>query len=120
MQQTTINLTTIFTSAGTYSVTSQAHDSTGAFGDSDNSTAVSFKVAAVAPSISAQPQGTTYAEGAIATAMSITASVSDGGTLTYKWQKSIDSVWTDIPYATNNTYTPSTATAGYKTGLFFI
>ena len=114
MQQITIDLTTIFTSAGTYSVTSQAHDSTGAFIDSDDSTAVSFKVAA-APSISVHPQNASYSVGGTATALSVTASVGDGGTLSYKWQISIDSVWTDIPYATNNTYTPSTATAGTYT-----
>ena len=112
MQQITIDLTTIFTSAGTYSVTSRAHDSTGAFRDSDNSTAVSFKVAA-APSISVHPQNASYSAGGTATALSVTASVGDGGTLSYKWQKSTDSgtSYSDISGATSSTYTPDVSTA---------
>jgi hypothetical protein len=111
MQQITIDLTTIFTSAGTYSVTSQAHDSTGAFRDSDNSEATSFSVAA-APSISAHPQNASYSAGGTATALSVTASVGDGGTLSYKWQKSTDSgsTWNDISGATSSTYTPDVST----------
>jgi len=112
MQQITIDLTTIFTSADTYSVTSQAHDSTGAFRDSDNSTAVSFKVAA-APSISVHPQNASYSAGGTATALSVTASVGDGGTLSYKWQISTDSgtSYSDISGATSSTYTPDVSTA---------
>lgn len=55
------------------------------------------------PSISAQPVGGTYCAGKIT--LSIVASVSDGGTLSYQWQKD----GTDISDAIEATYTPKEA-----------
>lgn len=43
--------------------------------------------------------------------LTISASVSDGGTLSYQWQSSTDHLtWTDIVGATQTSYTPDTAT----------
>ena len=50
----------------------------------------------------------TYKVGATATALSVEATVSDGGTLTYQWYKGDE----EIPGATSNSYTPSTEAAG--------
>lgn len=83
------------------------------FLDSVLSSAVEFIVApAAAPTITTQPQGATYNIGATPTALSIVATTSDGGTLTYQWYKSTDagSTWSALTGATNSTYTPSTAT----------
>lgn len=63
---------------------------------------------AEAPNITVQPIGASYNINNAATALSITASVSDGGSLSYQWYKN-NSV---ISGATSNTYTPSTAVAG--------
>jgi hypothetical protein len=70
---------------------------------------------AEAPNISVHPTGGTYAINATPTNLSVTASVTDGGTLTYQWySNSANSTegGSSIGSATTNTYTPSTATDG--------
>lgn len=53
-----------------------------------------------------------YAVGAEAAALTVEASVSDGGTLTYQWQSSPDGLeWTDITDAELASYTPGTDAA---------
>lgn len=54
-----------------------------------------------------------YEKDAEAAAMKITATVSDGGTLSYQWQSRIGTgSWKDISGATGTTYVPSTAVEG--------
>ncbi len=66
------------------------------------------------PTITVQPVGATYAQGAAAAALFVTASVSDGGTLSYQWYGSSNSELGGSPIsgATAATFTPSTATVG--------
>jgi uncharacterized repeat protein (TIGR02543 family) len=66
-----------------------------------------------APVISVQPQNGAYTVGAAATALSVTAAISDGGTLSYQWySRSGSNSAVLIPNATTTSYTPSTAAAG--------
>ena len=65
-------------------------------------------VDAATPLISKGLADGTYKVGATATALSVEATVSDGGTLTYQWYKGDE----EIPGATSNSYTPSTEAAG--------
>lgn len=47
------------------------------------------------------------------TPLKVEATVSDGGTLSYQWQKSLDrDSWTNVDNATNATYTPSSSNNG--------
>jgi len=66
------------------------------------------------PSITSQPAGATYTQGDSAAPLSMTASVADGGILSYQWYSNTsDSTTGGTPVGTNSsTYTPSTATAG--------
>jgi hypothetical protein len=67
------------------------------------------------PSITVQPAGASYTEGATATALSVSASVTDGGTLSYQWySNTADSAdgGSPISGATQSSYTPSITTAG--------
>lgn len=66
------------------------------------------------PSFSTQPTSANYAVGASATNLTATATATNPGTITYKWQKSTNygSTYSDIDGATNQTYKPSTSTAG--------
>ena len=57
------------------------------------------------PTISAHPVGGTYCAGEAITALSVGASVSDGGTLSYQWQKD----GADISDSIKATYTPTEA-----------
>ena len=66
---------------------------------------------AATPTISAQPASASYMQGETATALSVTASVTDGGVLTYQWYNGEDA----IAGATESTYTPSTAAIGEAT-----
>ena len=94
---------------GSYSITVKCVGTN--FLDSNASNSVTYGVAA-APSISVHPQNASYSAGGTATALSVTASVGDGGTLSYKWQKSTDSgtSYSDISGATSSTYTPDVST----------
>jgi len=70
---------------------------------------------ATPPVISAKPQGATYANGATAAALTVTASVNDGGLISYQWYSNTTSSVSDataINGATSASYTPSTATPG--------
>ncbi|MDR2172646.1 MAG: IPTL-CTERM sorting domain-containing protein [Burkholderiales bacterium] len=70
-------------------------------------------VHAQAPNISAQPQAATYDLNAPATALSVTASVTDNGTLSYQWYSNTTNSTTGATQVgTNNSYTPPTTTAG--------
>jgi hypothetical protein len=51
----------------------------------DAAGAPSFEVKAALPAISGHPLGASYASGATATALTVTAVASDGGTLSYQW-----------------------------------
>jgi hypothetical protein len=75
--------------------------------DSDVAT-VTVRVNAQAPLISAQPQDAAYKLGDAATALSVTAAVSDGGILSYQWHSSADNgaTWTPIGSVTEASYTP--------------
>lgn len=63
---------------------------------------------AEAPTITKQPVAAGYYVGRAAVALSVQASVSDGGTLSYQWYTGEGK----IIGATRNTYTPSTSSAG--------
>lgn len=68
----------------------------------------SSKINAKVPQISVHPEGKSYNKGESATPLSVTATSTDGGTLTYQWYvdgKKIDG-------ETNPSYTPKTDTAG--------
>lgn len=66
------------------------------------------------PAISKQPVDAIYSVGDTPTPLTVEASVTDGGTLSYQWYSRVSGTWTDkiISGATSSTYTPSTETAG--------
>ena len=66
------------------------------------------KTNAKEPSITTQPAGKSYNKGESATPLSVTATVSDGGVLSYQWYKD----GKEIDGETNPSYTPKTDTAG--------
>jgi quinol monooxygenase YgiN len=73
------------------------------------------KINAQTPEISVQPQGAAYFKGANASALSVSASVDDGGTLSYRWyQTTTESnlYGTVIIGATGASYSPPTDTLG--------
>ncbi|WP_256758450.1 S-layer homology domain-containing protein [Cohnella sp. WQ 127256] len=72
---------------------------------------------AAAPSIGTQPTGATVNEGASSPSLSVTATVSDSGTLSYQWYSntiSSNSGGTAISGATSASYIAPTTTAGTK------
>jgi len=71
-------------------------------------------VDAEAPTIDVQPVAATYTVGETATALSVTAIITDGGTLSYEWFSNEDNSTTGgTVVGTNaNTYTPSTDVVG--------
>ena len=68
-------------------------------------------VNAQVPSITSQPESKNYTVGESASALSVSASVSDGGTLSYQWYKDNSA----ISNATTLSYTPDVSTAGSAT-----
>ena len=67
------------------------------------------------PNITAHPQSATYNQNATATALAVTANVTDGGELSYQWYSNTTNNNTNgtvIQNATGTSYTPPTATAG--------
>ena len=65
------------------------------------------------PNITGQPVGATYTQNAVAVPLSVAASVTDGGTLSYQWHgNSNPEKGGIIPGATGKTYTPSTSAVG--------
>jgi hypothetical protein len=76
---------------------------------------VNALVNAQMPTISVQPQDVSYTVGQTAAALSVTANVGDGGTLSYQWYNNTtnsNTGGTVITGATGVSYTPSTATVG--------
>jgi len=75
---------------------------------------VNSLVNAQAPTISENPEHATYSKDATATPLKVTASVTDGGTLSYQWYSanSNTGTGTTISDATTSSYTPPTATIG--------
>ena len=76
---------------------------------------VNDQVDAAAPAITTQPAGTTYTAGDAAKALTVAASVADGGKLSYQWYKNSTNTVvgaTAIAGATKAEYTPATTTAG--------
>jgi hypothetical protein len=74
-----------------------------------------FHVNARTPTVTEQPKPAVYISGATATALSVMANVTDGGTLSYQWYCNTgnsNNGWTEINNATQANYTPSTATVG--------
>jgi hypothetical protein len=72
-------------------------------------------VHAVPPQITVQPQGASYAQNAAATALNVSATVSDGGVLTYQWYSNgtnNSSGGTVLTGAAAASYTPLTTAAG--------
>jgi len=70
-----------------------------------------------APLITVQPQGLTLAFGQTGTPLSVTASVSDGGTLSYQWHSNTTNSNTGgapIPGAADSTYTPPATAIGTR------
>jgi hypothetical protein len=70
---------------------------------------------AEAPTIHNQPVSANYIVGAPAAALTVAASISDGGTLTYQWFRNTEAdteSGTAIPGAVNASYTPGTAAQG--------
>jgi uncharacterized repeat protein (TIGR02543 family) len=68
---------------------------------------VTTNAAPVTPTISSHPANTSANYNSTAT-FSVTASVSDAGTLSYQWQVNTGSSWSDIAGATDSSYTTST------------
>ena len=68
--------------------------------------------AAETPNITMQPVGATYTKGATAESLTVSASVTDGGTLSYQWKIIEGETNRDIEGATQSTYTPPTDTVG--------
>jgi hypothetical protein len=74
---------------------------------------VSALVNAAAPVITAQPRDTTYNLSATAVALSVTANVTDGGTLSYQWYRNTANIHIGgTPVGTNASYTPPTSATG--------
>jgi len=66
------------------------------------------------PNITAHPQGNTYEQNATATALTVSATSPDGGTLSYQWHRNTQNNTTGgTPVGTNaNSYTPLTTDVG--------
>jgi formylglycine-generating enzyme required for sulfatase activity len=70
---------------------------------------------AAAPVINAHPQDASYATGGTTTPLSVSATVDDGGTLSYQWYRSTtngNTKGTLVNSATNSSYTPPTTASG--------
>jgi uncharacterized protein YjdB len=68
---------------------------------------------AATPTITEQPIGATYTHNATATALSVTATTVDGGTLTYQWYRNTTNSTTGgISVGTDHTYIPPTTSVG--------
>jgi quinol monooxygenase YgiN len=79
---------------------------------------VNALVNAATPSITGQPAGATYAQNATATALTVTATRADGGTLSYQWYKNTSNSTTggtslgSANGAQTASYTPITTATG--------
>jgi hypothetical protein len=99
--------------AGTYTATVTVSGGNGITANFDIGFTVDTNIVhAVTPSISGQPAASAiYTQNTAATALTVTANASDGGTLSYQWYKNTSNSTTGgIAIGTNSTsYTPSTA-----------
>ena len=77
---------------------------------------VNTLVDAQMPNITVQPQGATYTQNVTATALTVTASVTDGGTLSYQWYwNATNSTTSGTAVGANSaSYTPPTTTVGTR------
>jgi uncharacterized repeat protein (TIGR02543 family) len=81
--------------------------------DSSEAAVAVIPVSAQAPAISVQPQNGAYNVGVTATALSVTAATSDGGTLSDQWHRRAGSNAAEpISGATTASYTPPTTAVG--------
>lgn len=79
------------------------------------SASYTIKVDAATPVISTQPVSASYVQGAAANQLNVTATVSDGGTLSYQWYSNTinsNEGGAAIDGATDASYTPPTDTVG--------
>ena len=98
-----------FTNPVKYTVSSQyAEDATGAYAPVEYTVTITKVVPSATPSITTQPQGANYIEGASIAELSVVAEASDEGTLTYQWYLGADA----IDGATEATYTPTVSAIG--------
>ncbi|UWP58047.1 hypothetical protein [Ruminococcus gauvreauii] len=83
---------------------------------------VKAAVDAETPVITGNPAAATYDKDAPAAALRVTASVSDGGTLSYQWYQSTDAAAAGdaIQGAVSSEYTPGTGTAGTTTYYYCV
>ena len=83
---------------------------------------VKAAVDAETPVITGNPAAATYDKDAPAAALRVTASVSDGGTLSYQWYQSTDAAAAGdaIQGAASSEYTPGTGTAGTTTYYYCV
>ena len=82
---------------------------------SSYSDSITYRASAAVPTISAQPQDSSYTVGDSATALSVTASVTDEGSLSYQWYRNTtdsNSGGTSISGENVSTYIPPTDTDG--------
>lgn len=82
---------------------------------SSYSDSITYRASAAAPTISTQPQDASYTVGDSATALTVTASVADGGALSYQWYSSAtdsNTGGTLISGANANAYTPPADSEG--------
>ena len=93
------------------------NSSTGALAISNVTGNVTITIAGtcITPKITANPEGAVYALNESSTPLSVTVEGA-GDWCGYQWQSKVGTgAWTDIPSATNSSYTPSTASAGTTT-----
>lgn len=94
------------TVAGTYTITASQETNNGVCGGEATSTIeVKDSDPCETPKIATQPQGATYCSGETITPLSVSASVTDGGTLSYQWFLN----GSPISDATSDSYTPTQA-----------
>ena len=81
---------------------------------SDDATFTVSALVAATPTVSTSTSPVSYEKNAPASAMTVTASVTDGGALSYQWYKASDATEAGeaINTATSSSYTPDTSKAG--------
>jgi hypothetical protein len=100
--------------AFTFTVTLKKGIATANTADQNGTITATAYVSAETPHISSQPQNRTVTQGG-STSLSVSANVSDGGTLSYQWYRSAtnsNSGGTAIGGATGSNYSPPTSSTG--------
>lgn len=101
-----------FTDPVTYTVSSAyADDATGDYAPVTYTVTITKVVPSVEPTITTQPQGANYIEGASIAALTVAAE-STAGTLSYQWQIKNGLEFEDIDGATAASYTPTVSAIG--------